>query len=126
MAAGLCHSDVSYVSYVSYVDGTLTPLLGPAPITLRHEIAGFVSAIGEGFTGITVGDRVVINADVDGPGTAVDIGHATKVLVHHLEVVQIPASVSFEQAATATDGGRIVESEPRRSSMMPAVWRRKT
>lgn len=100
MAAGLCHSDVSYM------DGTLTPLLGPAPITLGHEIAGFVSAIGEGVTGITVGDRVAINADVDGPGTAVDGGYATKVLVRDIEVVQIPESVSFEQAATATDAGR--------------------
>ena len=100
MAAGLCHSDVSYM------DGTLTPLLGPAPIILGHEIAGLVSAVGEGVSGIEVGDRVAISADVDGPGTAVDSGYATKVLVRDVEVVPIPATVSFEQAATATDAGR--------------------
>jgi propanol-preferring alcohol dehydrogenase len=37
-AAGLCHSDVSFL------DDTLTPLLPFAPITLGHEIAGVVSA----------------------------------------------------------------------------------
>ncbi len=40
MAAGLCHSDVSFL------DGTLTSLLPFAPITLGHEIAGVVSAVG--------------------------------------------------------------------------------
>jgi 2-desacetyl-2-hydroxyethyl bacteriochlorophyllide A dehydrogenase len=100
VAAGLCHSDLSYM------DGTLTPLLGPAPIILGHEMAGHVSAIGAGVSGISIGDSVAINADVDGPGTAVDGGYATKVLVRDSEVVLIPDGLSFEQAATATDAGR--------------------
>lgn len=100
VAAGLCHSDLSYL------DGTLTPLLGPAPIVLGHEFAGVVSVVGEGVEGIAVGDRVAINADVDGPGTLIDGGFATKVLVRDWEVVHIPDGVSWEQAAPATDAGR--------------------
>jgi 2-desacetyl-2-hydroxyethyl bacteriochlorophyllide A dehydrogenase len=100
VAAGLCHSDLSYL------DGTLTSLLGPAPIVLGHEFAGVVSQVGVDVEGIAVGDRVAINADVDGPGTLIDGGFATKVLVREREVVPIPDGVSWEQAAPATDAGR--------------------
>ena len=100
VAAGLCHSDLSYL------DGTLTSLLGPAPIVLGHEFAGVVSEVGEGVERFQVGERVAINADTDGPGTAIDGGFATKVLVREWEAVHIPDSVSWEQAAPATDAGR--------------------
>ncbi|HVV09299.1 zinc-binding dehydrogenase [Amycolatopsis sp.] len=99
-AAGLCHSDLSYL------DGTLSSLLGPAPIVLGHEFAGTVAETGDGVTGFKVGDRVAVNADTDGPGTAIDGGFATKVLVRDWEAVHIPEGVSWEQAAPATDAGR--------------------
>ncbi|MGH3626914.1 MAG: alcohol dehydrogenase catalytic domain-containing protein [Sciscionella sp.] len=48
-AAGLCHSDLSYL------DGTLTPLLGPAPLVLGHEFAGVVAEVGDGVEGFQGG-----------------------------------------------------------------------
>ncbi len=50
-AAGVCHSDLHLA------DGALGP--GRAPIVLGHEGAGVVQALGEGVTGVTVGDHVV-------------------------------------------------------------------
>ena len=50
--AGLCHSDVSVI------DGTI-PF--PTPVVLGHEGVGIVSEIGEGVTGLGVGDHVVIS-----------------------------------------------------------------
>lgn len=50
-AAGVCHSDVHLA------DGTLGA--GRWPIVLGHEGAGVVQAIGEGVTGVAVGDHVV-------------------------------------------------------------------
>lgn len=98
-AAGLCHSDVSFV------DGTLTPLLPFAPITLGHEIAGVVSAVGPNVSGFTIGDRVGVPAAIEGPGTSSDGGFAPRVAVPAHLVVHVPDSVPWEQAAAATDAG---------------------
>ncbi|MEJ5254029.1 MAG: Zn-dependent alcohol dehydrogenase [Acidimicrobiales bacterium] len=51
-AAGVCHSDVSVI------DGSI-PF--PTPVVLGHEAAGVVTEIGEGVTGLQVGDHVVIS-----------------------------------------------------------------
>jgi Zn-dependent alcohol dehydrogenase len=51
-AAGVCHSDVSVI------DGTI-PF--PTPVVLGHEGAGVVTEIGEGVTGLQLGDHVVIS-----------------------------------------------------------------
>ena len=51
-AAGICHSDLSMVN------GTLRPSF---PLVLGHEAAGVVSAVGEGVTRVSAGDRVVVN-----------------------------------------------------------------
>jgi alcohol dehydrogenase, propanol-preferring len=96
-AAGLCHSDVSFL------DGTLTPLLPFAPITLGHEIAGVVSAVGSNVTGFTLGDRVGVPAAIEGPGTSSDGGFAPRVAVQAHLVVHVPDSVPWQQAAAATD-----------------------
>ncbi len=50
-AAGLCHSDLSVI------DGSRTREL---PIALGHEAAGEVVELGEGTTGFSPGDRVVL------------------------------------------------------------------
>jgi S-(hydroxymethyl)glutathione dehydrogenase / alcohol dehydrogenase len=50
-AAGVCHSDVHLA------DGLLGP--GRWPMVLGHEGAGVVEAVGEGVTGVSVGDHVV-------------------------------------------------------------------
>lgn len=99
-AAGLCHSDVSFL------DGTITGLLGSIPIVLGHETAGVVSATGGDVHTFTIGDRVGIPATTEGPGTAVNGGFAEKVLVEERLVVRLPDAVSFEQAAPSTDAAR--------------------
>jgi propanol-preferring alcohol dehydrogenase len=99
-AAGLCHSDVSFL------DGTLTPLLPFRPITLGHEIAGVVSAVGSGVSTFSIGQRVGIPATIeDGPGTEKNGGFAEEVAVRADLVVPLPDDVSFDQAAAATDAG---------------------
>lgn len=97
-AAGLCHSDVSYL------DGTLT-LLPFSPITLGHEIVGVVSQVGADVDQFTVGDRVGIPAAIESPGTSSDGGFAPKVLVAPEFVISLPDGAGFEQAAAATDAG---------------------
>jgi len=51
-ACGVCHSDLSAVN------GTI-PL--PPPLVLGHESAGEIIEVGEGVTGLAVGDHVVSN-----------------------------------------------------------------
>ncbi|MFD5753056.1 zinc-binding dehydrogenase [Streptomyces sp. NPDC127033] len=99
-AAGICHSDVSFI------DGTITSLLGHIPIVLGHETAGIVTAVGEGVTGFAVGDRVGIPATTEGPGTAVDGGFAEYTAVEARLAVHVPDAVDFEQAAPAMDAAR--------------------
>lgn len=52
-AAGICHSDAHYRSGRSPVH--------PLPLTLGHEAAGEVAAIGENVTNVSIGDRVAIH-----------------------------------------------------------------
>lgn len=52
-AAGICHSDVHYRAGTSYA--------GPLPLTLGHEIAGVVEAVGTQVTSLKVGDRVCLH-----------------------------------------------------------------
>jgi propanol-preferring alcohol dehydrogenase len=98
-AAGLCHSDVGYV------DGTLSNVLGCRPITLGHEIAGVISAVGSNVTEFAIGDRVAVPAKVEGAGTTFDGGFATKVASPAKWVIPIPEGVAWDQAAAATDAG---------------------
>ncbi|MDX2816320.1 zinc-binding dehydrogenase [Streptomyces sp. NPDC006207] len=51
-AAGVCHSDLSLSN------GTLRQ---PVPAVLGHEGAGTVVSVGEGVTGVTPGDPVILN-----------------------------------------------------------------
>ena len=51
--AGFCHSDLHVI------DGEL-PLKLPLPLTLGHENAGYVAAVGEGVTSVREGDPVVV------------------------------------------------------------------
>ncbi|MFE3826825.1 zinc-binding dehydrogenase [Streptomyces sp. NPDC059092] len=99
-AAGICHSDVSFI------DGTITSLLGHIPIVLGHETAGIVTAVGEGVTGFAVGDRVGVPATTEGPGTAVNGGFAEYCAVEARLAVHVPEAVGFEQAAPAMDAAR--------------------
>ena len=50
-AAGLCHSDLSVIN---------GDRPRPLPMALGHEAAGVVEALGEGVTGLAIGDHVVM------------------------------------------------------------------
>ena len=51
-ASGVCHSDLSMQN------GTL---MTPTPVVLGHEGAGEIVEVGEGVTGLEVGDHVVVS-----------------------------------------------------------------
>ncbi|MFE2865806.1 NAD(P)-dependent alcohol dehydrogenase [Embleya sp. NPDC059259] len=53
-AGGVCHSDIFVMSQPT---GTFGP---DAPLTLGHEGAGIVAALGDGVTGFALGDAVVV------------------------------------------------------------------
>ena len=53
-AAGVCHSDIAVMSWPA------EQLPFPLPLTLGHEGAGTVAALGAGVTGLAVGDSVAV------------------------------------------------------------------
>jgi propanol-preferring alcohol dehydrogenase len=52
-AAGICHSDAHYRAGISRIDRL--------PLTLGHEIAGRVEAVGRDVTRLSIGDRICIH-----------------------------------------------------------------
>ena len=112
---GVCGSDV----HIAVEGITPTPYV---PITLGHEIAGTVAAVGDAATGWVTGERVcVFPVLFDGTcgnclaghseiclnrrivGIHVDGGLAEYVAVPAQNVVAIPDGVPFEQASICTD-----------------------
>src|SRR5699024_10283596 len=118
-AAGICHSDIH----------TIRNEWGEAhfPLTVGHEIAGVVSAVGADVTDWEVGDRVGVGCMVNSCGTclecragqeqnclegnvgtynAIDVdgtvtqgGYAEKVVVDQRFVLRIPDEIAFDEAA---------------------------
>lgn len=103
-ASGLCHSDVGALH-----DEKWLALIDYLPIIMGHEVAGVISAVGEGVTGFKLGDRVgvcpLIAPGKGGPGYSWDGGYATKTTSPARCLVPIPEGVSFAQAAAGTDAG---------------------
>ncbi|MET9359700.1 zinc-binding dehydrogenase [Streptomyces sp. NPDC006632] len=104
-AAGLCHSDLHIMSGMDLGDLTVK-----APVTLGHEGAGVISAIGEGVRDFEVGDRVgiaLVSHPVEAARFAPGVGHdgafAERELAHVSTLVHIPDNVTFAEAAVATD-----------------------
>ncbi|MFE5844366.1 NADP-dependent oxidoreductase [Streptomyces niveus] len=75
------------------VDGLLADQLPPLPRGLGIEVAGTVDALGEGVSGVEIGDRVFGPATFDGP-TAGAAEYALMAVWAH-----VPAGVTAEQAA---------------------------
>jgi alcohol dehydrogenase, propanol-preferring len=110
-AAGVCHTELHFES------GLLD--LGVAPVTMGHEIAGTVDALGEGVTERSVGDRVIVyyyagcgecewcrrgDENLCGQlraeyGFFNDGGYAEAIVVPVRNAVRLPDHVSFEEAA---------------------------
>ena len=105
-AAGVCLSDVHWI------DGSVVlPYAIPGQVTMGHEIAGVVDAIGPGTApGYAVGDRVlsqVMRTTPDGRiqtlGFDYDGGWADFMIADAHNLVPIPDSLPFEQAAIIPD-----------------------
>jgi propanol-preferring alcohol dehydrogenase len=113
-AAGLCHSDVS-----TMIDAHAKAALAHLPITLGHEIAGIVSAVGPDVTAWSIGDRVGVcpTASAAAPGTdgpssnevapgyGRDGGFADKYLSAAFDLVRVPDELDITLGAVATDAG---------------------
>lgn len=112
-AAGLCHSD----THVLHGGGAAW--MCALPITLGHEVAGIITSLGDGPAAASslsppfkVGDRVAV-ACVGHPiqernfqeaiGVGCDGGYADYAVAPLKNLVRLPDSVSFVDAAVATD-----------------------
>ncbi len=120
--AGACHSDL-HVLYDMDVSA-----VWPLPMTLGHENAGWVHAMGAGVTGLSVGDAVAVYGAwgcghlralrsgygellraarlVGGGGLGADGGMADYLLVPHQRyLVPLPDGLDPVTAAPLTDAG---------------------
>jgi 2-desacetyl-2-hydroxyethyl bacteriochlorophyllide A dehydrogenase len=110
-AAGICHSDAHYRAGISPVK--------PVPLTLGHEVAGFVEKIGAQVTNIHVGQRVCLHYNLTCGdcyhcstgneqfcekalmlGHYTDGGYAEYIAVPARNAVHLPDEIPFEQGAT--------------------------
>ncbi|MFI5778375.1 zinc-binding dehydrogenase [Nocardia sp. NPDC051570] len=127
-AAGVCLSDVHLI------DGTLSPLyLKGDVVTLGHEVAGTVHALGPGVTRARVGDRVVLQAGESRDGVTFtrgvdyDGGWAEYTLARADTLVPLPDDLPFEQAcfipdAVSTPWAAITTTAQVRPAEPVGVW----
>lgn len=74
----------------------------PLPVIIGLDLAGTITAVGEGVAGWQPGDRVLVNPlkpDVGLMGEMVDGGMAEYARVDARQLIRLPAAVSFAQAA---------------------------
>ncbi|HIC94649.1 MAG TPA: alcohol dehydrogenase [Anaerolineae bacterium] len=109
-AAGICHSDVHYRAGTSPA--------GPLPLTLGHEIAGVVEAVGPQVANVKAGDRVCLHYMVTCGdcyycrigseqfcvkgqmlGKQRDGGYAEYIVVPAPNAIPLPDEIPFEQGA---------------------------
>lgn len=130
-AAGICHTELHFAS------GLLD--LGVAPVTMGHEIAGEIEAVGPEVDPERIGERVVVYY-YDGCGACEwcgkkmenlcgavraeygffhDGGYAEHIVVPARNAVRVPEHIAFEDAApigcgvtTAVHGCNFVELHP--------------
>lgn len=105
-AAGVCLSDLHLI------EGALRPAFLPVPeVTLGHEVAGVVDALGPGVGQFTPGRRVLLVGGQLGPdfvsvltrGVDYDGGWAEYAIAEAHTVIPIPDSLPFEQACIIPD-----------------------
>ncbi|MBZ0129553.1 MAG: zinc-binding dehydrogenase [Rhodobacteraceae bacterium] len=115
-ACGLCGTDIHLA-----VDGDIP--VSRSPVTLGHEVAGTIAALGEGVQGLSVGQRVALfPSAVCGQcrfcrsgreslceasevyGMSRDGGLAEYITAPAFAVIPIPDELGFAEAAIITDG----------------------
>jgi NADPH2:quinone reductase len=104
---------------VNFVDGLLCQgryqIKPPTPFHPGGEIAGEVSAIGPGVTGVAVGDRVIVSTGFG--------GFSEQVAVPALSLVAMPDGLGFGQAATVIQSyATVLFTLTRRTSVQPGEW----
>lgn len=100
-AAGMCHSDVGEIDEPSWA-ATITR----NPITLGHEIAGEIAAVGNEVAGWRPGQRVGVHPlGRTVPGYSRDGGYAAYTIAPAGDLVAVPDDLSHELAAVGTDAG---------------------
>ena len=103
-AAGVCLSDVHLIQ------GMLKPqYLEGDTVTLGHEVAGVIDQLGEGVAGLTIGQRVLLQAGEERGGTILtrgvdyDGGWAEYAVASADTVVPLPIQLPFEEACFIPD-----------------------
>lgn len=100
-SAGMCHSDVGEIDEPSWAAN-----ITRNPITLGHEIAGEVAAVGSGVTGWAQRQRVGVHPlGRTVPGYSRDGGYAAYTLAPAGDLVAVPDELSDDLAAVGTDAG---------------------
>jgi NADPH2:quinone reductase len=104
---------------VNFVDGLMCQgryqIKPTTPFVPGSEIAGVVSAVGTGVTGVAPGDRVIA---FTGFG-----GFAERVVVPALSLVAMPDTVDFPQAATVLQSYcTVLFAMTRRTVLTPGEW----
>lgn len=100
-AAGLCHSDVGMMYEAGFKE-----YQSFQPITMGHEVAGVIAEVGTGVTDWKVGDRVALSPmGKSGPSSQRNGGFQPKVTAVTEDLIAVPETVSWAQAAAATDAG---------------------
>jgi propanol-preferring alcohol dehydrogenase len=100
-AAGMCHSDVGELDEPSWRDK-----ITRNPITLGHEIAGEVVAVGRDVTEWRAGQRVGVHPlGRTVPGYSRDGGYASHHLAPATDLVAVPDGLAYDLAAIGTDAG---------------------
>jgi NADPH:quinone reductase len=104
---------------VNFVDGLLCQgryqIKPPVPFVPGCEIAGEVSALGRGVTGVAIGDRCI---SFTGSG-----GFADQVAVPAVSLVPMPDTIDFGQAATLIQSyGTVLFTLTRRTSLVRGEW----
>lgn len=109
-SAGICRSDVHYRAGF--------PRVGPLPLTLGHEVAGVVDAVGNQVAGLSAGDRVCIHYQVGCGecdhcrngfeqfcakgqmiGNGRPGGYAEQIVIPARNVVRVPDAIPLDHAA---------------------------
>ncbi|MBX4862472.1 NADP-dependent oxidoreductase [Rhizobium sophorae] len=72
----------------------------PLPAVLGGDAAGTISALGDGVTGFSVGDRVVADFAANGKGA-----HAEYGVLPATAIAKLPAGLSFEEGASLVKAG---------------------
>lgn len=100
-AAGMCHSDVGELDEPSWAVN-----IHRCPITLGHEIAGDVVALGEGVHDVVVGARCGVHPlGATVPGYGRDGGYAAFHVAPAADLVPLPDGLTYELGALGTDAG---------------------